>query len=168
MEALKRRLDLLLSVAAIITTIIISIYYIDLEIKRIYSETIKRSFPLTRIKLYIFLLKPMLILVPFLLILTIFGFYFINRNRLRVIVVPSSEINELEIDKDILSSNERLVLETLFKNSGRVLQIDLRQQTSLKPWQISRILKRFESLGWIIKKQMGITNLIYLKLKRIN
>ena len=166
----QRNRSLILSVVAIISSIALSTYFIGLEIRKYYDEGIWIDIPASRVKLIIFLMKPILFLAPFLLSITIVGLYLvIRRNRLSFIVVPASEnAIDFTVDREILSPNESRVLDTLFSSSGNMFQVDLTKKAGLEAYQVSRILKRFENSGWISRKRYGMTKLIYLNLKHRN
>jgi len=151
----------------IFSSIILLIYIIHVKIRQFFRREIFIFFPVSSYNLYLFILKQILVLIPFLASLNIIGIYLIvRRNRFRVVVVPiSEEVIDAQFDMDILRQEDRLILETLFMTSGRILQVDLRKRTNLKGYQITRILNRFESLGWIARKRYGMTNIIYLKLR---
>ena len=160
----NRRVEFFLMFTLILT--IIGLYYVDLGIKEFYHDIDDIKFPTGRLKLYLFLLKPATYLPPFLLIITIIGIQLLlSKNRDKVIVVQTSDtIIKTDIDRNILNRNSVIVIDTLLQSSGQMMQVDLTKKTGLKGYQITRILNRFEGLGWIARKRYGMTNLIYLKL----
>lgn len=166
-KTIWRRKRVLISGFFVVSSIILFLYYLDIKIRQFFQSGVFIKFPTSRFKLYLFLFKPILLLAPFLLCINVIGIHLlIRRNRFRVIVVPVQEnLIDTPIDRVLLRQNDRLVLETLFSSSGQMLQVDLIKKTRLKGYQITRILNRFEGLGWIARKRYGMTNLIYLRLR---
>ena len=82
-----------------------------------------------------------------------------------IVVMFQWRISRIQLDKvlRILPRDERLMVESLLDNSGRLEQNNLVVLTGLSKVQVSRLVARLEQRGVVEKKAMGNTNLILLK-----
>jgi uncharacterized membrane protein len=117
----------------------------------------------------IFLAKPLFLLTPFLLALTILGTYFIIKGSTKEVIIQTVINKNIdEEQKNIkdrlsrLSSIEKTVLQRIAENTGKIFQADLAKDLDLPHYKITRILSKFERLGLVTREQAGMTNLVCL------
>jgi hypothetical protein len=116
------------------------------------------------------ILRPLLLIFPFLLALTILGIYnFLRTTKIPVIIKivgeqPLSMENTYDRLK-VLSDHDKLVISTILRNEGKILQTKLKAVTKLPGYKITRILNRLEGLGVITREKYGMTNIIHLKFR---
>lgn len=115
-----------------------------------------------------FVLRPLLLIFPFLLALAILGIYnFLRTAKIPVIIKTVSEhppdMENAHARLKVLDDKEKLVISTIVRNEGEILQKELTVKTKLPSYKITRILKRLERLGVITRKKHGMTNIISLK-----
>lgn len=136
----------------------ITIFYLHSEVSKIYQQDFI-TYPANQYKLYLFLLKPIMVLLPFLFTVTIVALWMFLKARMKYVIIPSND--KINVEKTLFSDNEKKVLETILKNKGDMLQVDLKD-TQLEPYTISRILGRFEEMGIIQRRRYGMTKMIQL------
>jgi len=107
------------------------------------------------------LLNKNTLLISFLAIML---FVLYKRPRKIVLTTSQDKIKYHRVD-GILSKDERRVLEVLISKKGGALQSEVTKITKLRRWQTSRILSRFENLGWIVRKPYGMTKIIYMNIE---
>jgi len=64
----------------------------------------------------------------------------------------------------LLKGEENLIVLTLAKNEGKMLQKELITKTSLPSYKVTRALNRLEKLGVITRQKYGMTNMVFLNL----
>jgi uncharacterized membrane protein len=144
----------------------ISFYLLWSEVSSITETNLTVVFPMDRIQVLIFLAKPLLLLAPFLLILTIIGAYSLSKIWLKDVVI--NIVNEAYDKKFIvnktkyLSDEEKEVFKLLVIHRSEALQSDLVKESNLSGYKVTRILNRFERSGLIRREKYGITNVIFL------
>jgi len=148
----------LILICLIATSFGISIFYLHSEVSKIYRQDFF-TYPANQYKLYLFLLKPLVVLLPFLFTITIVAIWLFLKARMKYIIIPSND--NINFDKTLLSENEKTVLEAILDKEGNMLQVDLKD-TQLEPYTISRILGRFEEMGIIQRRRYGMTKMIQL------
>jgi len=136
----------------------ITIFYIHNEVSKIYQQDFV-TYPANQYTLYLFLLKPIAISVPFLFIVTIVAIWLFLKARMKYVIIPSND--NMNFDRTLLSDDEKKVLEAILDNKGNMLQVDLKD-TQLEAYTISRILRRFEEMGIIQRRRYGMTKMIQL------
>ncbi len=76
--------------------------------------------------------------------------------------------NKFNNNKDylkLLEFNDKLIIETLIDNNYKLEQNQIVALTGISKVRVSRILKKFENKKVILKKTLGNTNLIILKMR---
>jgi len=63
----------------------------------------------------------------------------------------------------VLKNDDKLVISTIARSEGKILQKELTAITKLPGYKITRILNRLEGLGVISREKYGMTNIIHLK-----
>lgn len=152
------RYNTLILVTILATSFGITIFYIHSEVSRIYQQDFF-TYPSNQYKLYLYLLKPLIVLLPFFFTITIVAIWLFLKARMKYIIIPSTD--KITIEKTLFSDNEKKVLDVILKNKGNMLQVDLKE-TQLEPYIISRILGRFEEMGIIQRRRYGMTKMIQL------
>jgi len=114
------------------------------------------------------MLRPLLLVFPFLLALTILGIYnFLRTVKTPVIIKVVGEhplgIEGIHEKLKVLSDDEKLIISAVTKNEGKILQKELTSITKLPGYKVSRIINRLEGLGVITREKYGMTNIIHLK-----
>jgi len=142
----------------ILASIGVTIFYLHNEIGKIYQQEFF-TYPANQYKLYLFLLKPVFILLPFLFVVTIVAIWLFLKARMKYVIIPSND--NINLQKTLFSDNEKKVFEAIMDNKGNMLQVDLKD-TQLEPYTISRILGRFEKMGIIQRRRYGMTKMIQL------
>ena len=139
----------------------------------LYLEVIGKSitdlgfeYPVGEFQVLIFLSKPLLFLIPFIIMTSITGTYILTKAWMKnvaiKIVVEQFGKEKVKQDYKLLSSEGKRVLQIIMNNAGKILQSDLVKETGLAKHKISRILNRFENLGLITRERAGMTNIIQL------
>ena len=98
-------------------------------------------------------------LLPFLLGVSVIGIWLFLKARMKYVIIPSNE--KITVNRNLLSDNEKIILDAILSNDGKMMQVDL-QNTHLKPYTISRVLGRLEGAGLIQRRRYGMTKMIYL------
>jgi len=124
--------------------------------------------PLSPINASTLMLRPLLLVFPFLLALTILGIYnFLRTVKIPVIIKVVGEhplgIEGIHERLKVLSDDEKLIISAVSKNEGKILQKELTSITKLPSYKVSRIINRLEGLGVIAREKYGMTNIIHLK-----
>ena len=88
-----------------------------------------------------------------------------NRKPSKIVISPPQGKNTYVQVVRMLSDNEKRVLDVLIDKKGRALQSEVTRITKLPRWQTSRILNRFEHLGWIVRKPYGMTKMIEVSIE---
>jgi len=73
------------------------------------------------------------------------------------------EKNEIEINMDYLSDDEKFIINLIMKNSGQMLQNKIVNESGLTKVKVSRIITTLEAKGFIEKRRKGVTNEIVVK-----
>ncbi|OGD56749.1 hypothetical protein A3K78_06530 [Candidatus Bathyarchaeota archaeon RBG_13_52_12] len=154
-------------IISLLISIGVTLLLIYLEIKRISSSDLELRFPINTFQLILFLSRPILLMTPFLLVLTIVGAYILTRLWMRdvVIQVITQEIfknsGPLRIAKR-LEGDEKLVFYKILQQGGEVYQNDLTLQLNLPRYKVTRILIRLENLKLIVRERRGMSKLVRL------
>lgn len=73
------------------------------------------------------------------------------------------EKNEIEINMDYLSDDEKFIINLIMKNGGQMLQNKIVNESGLTKVKVSRIITTLEAKGFIEKRRKGVTNEIVVK-----
>lgn len=73
------------------------------------------------------------------------------------------EKNEIEINMDYLSDDEKFIMNLIMKNGGQMLQNKIVNESGLSKVKVSRIITALEAKGFIEKRRKGVTNEIVVK-----
>lgn len=73
------------------------------------------------------------------------------------------EKNEIEINMDYLSDDEKFIMNLIMKNGGQMLQNKIVNESGLTKVKVSRIITTLEAKGFIEKRRKGVTNEIVVK-----
>lgn len=73
------------------------------------------------------------------------------------------EKNEIEINMDYLSDDEKFIMNIIMKNGGQMLQNKIVNESGLSKVKVSRIITALEAKGFIEKRRKGVTNEIVIK-----
>jgi uncharacterized membrane protein len=136
------------------------------EVNNINENDLQFYYPANRIEALIFLSKPLFLLTPFLLTITIFGSYILTKLWVKDIIINIvSETYEKKATSHkikILTEDEKKVLKILIENKSEILQSDLVKKSNISKYKITRILNGFEQSNFIKREKYGITNIIHL------
>ena len=142
----------------IVASVGLVVFFLKGEVSRIYQQDFF-TYPANQYKLFLFLSRSSLVLLPFLLGVSIIGIWLFLKARMKYVILPSSE--KISVNRTLLSDNEKIILDAILSNDGEMMQVDLRD-THLKPYTISRVLARLEGVGLIQRRRYGMTKMIYL------
>lgn len=73
------------------------------------------------------------------------------------------EKEEIKINMDYLSEDERTVLNLILNRNGTMLQNSIVNETGFSKVRVSRIISSLEAKGFVEKRRKGVTNEIVLK-----
>jgi len=150
----------------------LSFLFILYEIKNIIVKDMGFIFPVSDFQVLIFLSKPLILLIPFIIGFTILGSYMISKIYVKDVIITTSIS---ETDGDVIkkskvkffSDQERDVFKLLMDCDDEIFQNDIVRKSGLPKYTVSRILSRFESYGIIKRERYGMTNLIWLTVHQI-
>jgi uncharacterized membrane protein len=147
----------------------LSFFLLWSEVSSINQGNTGYIYPVSSLEVLFFLARPLLLLAPFLLTITIIGSYALTRLWLRDViinVVTETYEKNIKIDRTkYLTSEEKMVLNIIIKNQPDMIQSDLVKESKLSKYKITRILDRFEHLELVRREKYGITNIIHLLIK---
>ena len=137
------------------------------EVQRNLTRDYSIHFPVSSWNTFLFLAKPMLMLVPFVALFMICGAYFISKqwgSEITITTTIEEKMGTIQRETKVkfMSDNERDIFKIIMDTEEEVFQNDLTKKSGLEKYQVSRILQRFESYGLIRKERHGMTNQIYL------
>ncbi len=128
-------------------------------------------YPISEWKVFLFFSKPLLVLVPFVLIFTFAASYFISRNLGNEVTITTRNEgngNQRKTNVKLLSEEEKTIFRIMMDTEGTIYQNDLTIKSGLPRYQVSRIISKFEDYGIIEKERFGMTNVITLNIDNIN
>ena len=144
----------------------LSFYWLWTEVSNINEENFGVFFPANRLEVLFFLSMPLIVLAPFLLVITIIGSYTLTKLWVKdVIINIITETNKKtrDINKiDYLSEEEKMILKILIDNNPEMIQSDLVIKSNLTKYKVTRILNKFEKMKIVKREKYGITNIIQL------
>lgn len=129
-------------------------------------------YPISNWEIFIFFAKPLVLLVPFVVLFTIIGSYLITLNwgkEVKILTVIRDNDGKLEKKSKIkfFSDDEKELFKIMMNTDGDIYQNDLTEKSGLPRYQVSRILSRFQNYGIVEKERFGMTNRIELNIDHV-
>ena len=146
---------------------LISFIFILYELKNTFINNIGFIYPVSDFQILIFLSKPMILFIPFVVSFILLGTYTISKIYMKNVIITTtvSENNENIITKSkvkFYSDQERYLFKLMIDSDAEIFQNDIVRTSGLPKYTVSRILSRFESYGIIRRERYGMTNRIWL------
>ncbi|MGC8565871.1 MAG: helix-turn-helix transcriptional regulator [Thermoplasmata archaeon] len=115
--------------------------------------------------IYIILEKTVsIILLLFFIISVSSGLIILIISSLRILkLFQNIEKEEIKINLDYLSDDEKFIINLILKNKGIMLQNKIVNESGMTKVKVSRIISSLESKGFIEKRRRGVTNEIIIK-----
>ncbi len=115
--------------------------------------------------IYIILEKTVsIILLLFFIISVSSGLIILIISSLRILkLFQNIEKEEIKINLDYLSDDEKFIINLILKNKGSMLQNKIVNESGMTKVKVSRIISSLESKGFIEKRRRGVTNEIIIK-----
>jgi|GEM_PF-3014242 len=136
----------------------------------IYAILIISSFILTIASINVFFIYILLektvsvVLLIFFIISVSSGLIILIISSLRILkLFQNIEKEEIKINLDYLSDDEKFIINLILKNNGSMLQNKIVNESGMTKVKVSRIISSLESKGFIEKRRRGVTNEIIIK-----
>jgi len=115
--------------------------------------------------IYILLEKTVsVVLLIFFIISVSSGLIILIISSLRILkLFQNIEKEEIKINLDYLSDDEKFIINLILKNNGSMLQNKIVNESGMTKVKVSRIISSLESKGFIEKRRRGVTNEIIIK-----
>jgi hypothetical protein len=129
-------------------------------------------YPISNWRTFLFFSKPLVYLIPFMILFTILSSYLISKNwgqeiSINTTIHENNGTLERRSKIKFFSEDEKQLFKIMIDTQGEIYQNDLTQKSGMPRYQISRILSKFENYGLIKKERFGMTNIIRLNLEHI-
>ena len=136
----------------------------------IYAILIISSFILTIASINVFFIYILLektvsvVLLIFFIISVSSGLIILIISSLRILkLFQNIEKEEIKINLNYLSDDEKFIINLILKNNGSMLQNKIVNESGMTKVKVSRIISSLESKGFIEKRRRGVTNEIIIK-----